>query len=112
MTPYELEVCLWYYSRAEDWKGMDAPIWPSVRDKLIEMGLIEDSDASWGASYVRTERLNAYINGLLNMPLPIQVWVMPDCPHPTLSQPESNLPKSAFDPYDTIEQQDFIQKGK
>jgi hypothetical protein len=49
-----------------------------------------------------------------------------DCPHPTLSQPESNCPKSAFedfasnnpmckpltDPYDTIEQQDFIQKGK
>jgi hypothetical protein len=33
-------------------------------------------------------------------------------PHPTLSQPESNCPKSAFDPYDTIEQQDFIQKGK
>jgi hypothetical protein len=66
-------------------------------------------------------------------------------PHPTVTQPESNCPKSesqslitpemykqlgenlvmdaityhrthcpksAFDPYDTIEQQDFIQKGK
>lgn len=33
-------------------------------------------------------------------------------PHPKLSQPESNCPKSLTDPYDTIEQQDFIQKGK
>jgi hypothetical protein len=31
-----------------------------------------------------------------------------DRPQPTLSQPESNCPQSAFDPYDTIEQQDFI----
>jgi hypothetical protein len=35
-----------------------------------------------------------------------------DCPHPTIQEPRTNLPKSAFDPYDTIEQQDFIQKGK
>lgn len=34
------------------------------------------------------------------------------CPHPKLSQSESNCPKSLTDPYDTIEQQDFIQKGK
>jgi hypothetical protein len=36
----------------------------------------------------------------------------PCCPHPAVTQPESNCPKSSFDPYDTIEQQDFIQKGK
>jgi hypothetical protein len=35
-----------------------------------------------------------------------------DCPQPTIQEPRTNLPKSAFDPYDTIEQQDFIQKGK
>jgi hypothetical protein len=33
-------------------------------------------------------------------------------PHPSIQEPRTNLPKSAFDPYDTIEQQDFIQKGK
>lgn len=33
-------------------------------------------------------------------------------PQPTIQEPRTNLPKSAFDPYDTIEQQDFIQKGK
>jgi hypothetical protein len=36
----------------------------------------------------------------------------PDCPHPGIQEPRTNLPKPAFDPYDTIEQQDFIQKGK
>jgi hypothetical protein len=33
-------------------------------------------------------------------------------PQPTIQEPRTNLPKPAFDPYDTIEQQDFIQKGK
>lgn len=43
-------------------------------------------------------------HGMCEMWQPMEI-----SPHPTLSQPESNCPKSLTDPYDTIEQQDYTE---
>jgi hypothetical protein len=91
MTPYQIEVCLWYYSRALDWEGMDAPIWPSVRDTFLSLGLLQQSH-DINKSYEATPRLKAYVEGLMSMPLPTQSWTIPVyCPHPSLDKSDQQI---------------------
>jgi hypothetical protein len=77
MTPYEIEICLWYYSRGEDWNGMDAPIWPSTLDKFKEFGLLESAHGHRNMLYAPTAKLMAFVDGLCAVPMPIQIWAIP-----------------------------------
>jgi hypothetical protein len=73
-SPYELEIILWYHSRASDWQYMDAPIWRETINKLIKFDLISQSSVT---TYCATEKLHAYVDGLCNLPLPVQKWIIP-----------------------------------
>ena len=81
-SPYELEVILWYHSRCEDWQDMSVPIWRGVANKLIGLGLLEivtANDTQYYAnnmSYKPTEKLHVYVDGLCNLNLPVQKWVI------------------------------------
>jgi hypothetical protein len=75
--------------------------------------LKRDSDLAMGAPFIaRMTALGAFSRWTeIHADEAIDA-AMSDCPHPSIQEPRSNCPKSLTDPYDTIEQQDFIQKGK
>jgi hypothetical protein len=74
MTPYEITILIWYYTRPVDWEDMSAPIWRETVRRFLELGLLEDSD-KYGVVYVGTEKLKAYIEQLCQTPLPELKWV-------------------------------------
>ncbi len=85
MTPYELGILLWYYAHAEDHPDMfrQPPVWPETidrfqADKLLEFIPEDNRPASFPMAYELTERGHVYINSLLDVPLPVQVWVTPE----------------------------------
>jgi hypothetical protein len=77
VTPYEINILLHYYSRAEDHPDIsrNPPIWRPTMFSFAERGLI--CDGTHGVSYGLTDRGRAYIEALQRIPLPQQVWVMP-----------------------------------
>lgn len=76
MSPYELEVCLWYYARACDWENMDSPFWERVRERFLKEELLKPSSKE-NRMYEKTERLDAFVIGLCALPLPKKVWEIP-----------------------------------
>jgi hypothetical protein len=79
-SPHELQVILWYHSRASDWDGMNVPIWGQTAKKLIHLDLLTEHIPSEidKRHFKPTEKLHAYVEGLCNLPLPIQKWVIPN----------------------------------
>lgn len=82
MTPFELDILLHYYAHVDDHPVMfdRPPIWPETRDAFKAQGLLaeKDPDSDRKALYHLTNRGRAYIEAILAMPLPVQVWVMPN----------------------------------
>lgn len=78
MSPYELEIVLWYHTRSGDWKDGDfsAPVCHSTLKEFLALGLLEKGTAST-SQYVGTDKLNAFVQSLQNTPLPTQAWVDP-----------------------------------
>lgn len=87
MTPIEIEILMHYYCKGDDWRNGDhsAPILKEMFNRFLEDGLLTHAnfhverfeDGTLKARYAATERTKAYIKALTEMPLPIQVWVMP-----------------------------------
>lgn len=78
MTPFEIDILLWYHCRAEDHPHTrnPPPIWSITRENLISDGLLERTD---GDMTLRpTERLHVYCEALSRVPLPVQVWRIPE----------------------------------
>ena len=93
MTPFELDILLHYYSRADDHPVMfdNPPIWPQTRDHFKAEELLGERPADkrhGDALYYLTERGKAYIEAVLALPLPVQVWVMPIAPPARTAEPK------------------------
>lgn len=72
MSPLQIEICLWYYTRQGDWESPGDFV-----DEMVEKGLLENnSDAT--AVYKLTEKGSVYVEALQNMPLPVKRWEIPE----------------------------------
>ena len=78
MTTFEFDILLHYYvSPAPHRVELEnPPIWPETREWFLSEGLLEPRSAS-GGSYKATARAEAYIQAVLNTPLPVVQWVIP-----------------------------------
>jgi hypothetical protein len=77
MTPYEIDVLLWYYTRPGDHPDVqrDPPVWrPTIQNFIVD-GLLSQM-VSETSVYVLTDRGAAYCQALQQVPLPEQQWVM------------------------------------
>lgn len=89
MTLLEIEILAHYYSRAGDYRDGDFSA-PAVREAIDrfreDAGLLryttdEEQKLMYAAArstYSVTDRGRRYIEVLQSVPLPIQIWVMPD----------------------------------
>ena len=77
MTPYEINVLLYYYSRVDDHEDIhrQPPIWEPTIEALMADGLLQCAGDGERA-YKLTERGEAYIDALQRVPPPEQRWVM------------------------------------
>jgi len=81
MTPLEIDIVLWYGTRALDYRDGDLNA-PAVRDAIDaftkgEVGLLElDPDRHLNRTYRLTARGRAYFNALCALPLPTCQWVI------------------------------------
>jgi hypothetical protein len=82
MTPLQIEIALYYFSRADDYRDGDFRA-PAVREEIdwfVAKGLLEaapEHDA-YSRKYVATEGLRLYVETLCAIPLPVQQWIIPD----------------------------------
>lgn len=87
MTPLEIEILFHYYTRAGDFREGDFSA-PAVRQTIDaftgELGLLELREngrcGDYPTTYQCTRRAEVYLEHLLDIPLPIQIWTMP---HPS-----------------------------
>lgn len=74
MSPFEIKMLLAIYvSRSWEDEYRDlwhTDTWAHTVEKFKNDGLISEHRQA-------TEKLNAYVKALCEMPLPVQVWVMP-----------------------------------
>lgn len=85
MTPLEIDIILWYHTRAVDYRDGDLSA-PAVREAVDRFrdvdGLLELRPPTGSGdfrTYRLTERGQAYVDALIMTPLPICQWVIP-CP--------------------------------
>lgn len=82
MTPLQLEILLHYYASLGDYREGDFSA-PAVRKAIDDfkgpLGLLRPAkeNTSRGSCYVITERGRTFLNHVLELPLPVQTWVMP-----------------------------------
>ena len=79
MTPYEIDIVLWYYVRVGDHPDIqrNPPVWRPTVDGFIDNGLLLISKGRMDVVYVLSERGRAYVEALQRVRLPVQTWVMP-----------------------------------
>jgi hypothetical protein len=72
-TPYQIEIVLHHYYSSEPFPRCDAPLYPSTRDDLVSVGVLE-----WrhGIPWV-TEKGKALVAMWCATPLPQQCFVDP-----------------------------------
>lgn len=77
MTPFEIDILLWYATRGIDHKvvEIEPPIWPETRDDFIANGLLVRSIST---AYKITDKGRAYIKYLCEVPIPVCKWVLPE----------------------------------
>ena len=77
MSPLQIEILFWYYTRPGDWiEGGQK----SFVDELLDEGLLEAcDDDKTHINWMLSKRGHAYVNRLLEIPLPhlVEVWVFP-----------------------------------
>lgn len=80
MTPYEIDVLLWYYARCEDHPDMvrNPPVWRPTIDGFKADNLLTSGEelCTRGTCYSLTERGTAYVEALQRVPLPTSRWVI------------------------------------
>jgi len=77
MTPLKIEILLWYYSSPHDYPNMGAPAVIEAIEEFCNAGILyyitnPNSDQKIGSFQ---DALDVYINELLQVPLPKQIWV-------------------------------------
>lgn len=79
MTPFELDILLHYYSSSSEHEAVrnNVPAWADTREMFSEEGLIRAIDnGRFSASYELTDRGKCYIEHILSLQLPTQIWSM------------------------------------
>ena len=76
MTPYELEILMHYHTSSSAFPRHHAPAFISTVNALEGMNLLQPTGEH--LCFVTTARAIAYIDHILNLPLPEQKWVMPE----------------------------------
>lgn len=76
MTPFEIDILLWYYGHADDHPVTvnNPPIWAETREMFYREQLLMKGRTGKTAHQL-TERGTVYVEGLQALPLP--VWRMP-----------------------------------
>jgi hypothetical protein len=85
VTPLEIDIVLWYHTRAVDYRDGDfsAPAVREIidnfreRDQLLEA--IPDTGRASGdhRTYRLTERGDVFVRALTSLPLPMCQWIIP-----------------------------------
>lgn len=82
MTPFEIEILLYYYYSAEDnCPKKNAPIFKSTIDRFVNLGLILAVPNQHPMSYTYSanrEALQVYVDALGAVPLPVKQWMIPN----------------------------------
>lgn len=82
MTPFEIEILLYYYYSAEDncpKKGSN--LFKHTVNKFVNLGLILASPSQHPCCYTYSgnrEALSVYIDALSAVPLPVKQWAIPN----------------------------------
>lgn len=81
MTPLHIEILLWYHCRAEPFAIREpeharSTVVRDFRASLMKDNLIYESSTS-GSGYTLTDRGKAFIEFILDTPLPVCKWVRP-----------------------------------
>ena len=82
MTPFEIEIMLHYNSRVDDPDNSDVQLFKSAVTWMLHEGLLSVESRRPNASYGITERGLTYVSSLQDLPLPVQVWVIPQAEKP------------------------------
>ena len=81
MTPFELEVLMHYYVTPAPHRVEleNPPVWAAMRDWFIAEDLLKArTERTRGdGTYLVTERGAAYVEHVLQTPLPLQKWYVP-----------------------------------
>lgn len=83
-TPLKIDIALWYHCRVGDYgKGngdnnFSAPAVQAALQDFVNGGLLERSPTGCEAEYFGTEALGVWVDGICNVPWPIQKWVLPN----------------------------------
>ena len=74
MTPYEIDLLIGFHCRAnwQDGVNLDAPILEETLLKFMGAQLIQ------GPIYTAGPALDCYMQALMAVPTPVQVWVIPE----------------------------------
>lgn len=75
MTPFEIDILMWYHARAEDHPVVmkDPPIWQATRDWFMAEGLLAFGPPP-GSGLKITPRGDAYCRSLCMVPPPVPSW--------------------------------------
>lgn len=79
MSPYEIELLLWYHCRPMDHEdmGRNPPVWQPTIQRFKQLELLED-DPRGNQAYRLTERGHFYVtDGLCKVELPVHEWRIP-----------------------------------
>lgn len=80
MTPFEIEMLLYYYYSAEDnCPKRNSPIFKDTINRFVNLGLILASPTQHPCCYTYTgnrEALKVYAEALGAVPLPVRKWVV------------------------------------
>jgi len=79
VTPYEIKLLLHFYTTPAN------PVWENgdtIRDitigSFLKEGLLEIAPKGYGCDWKATDKLCCYVEGLCALPLPVQVWEIPE----------------------------------
>jgi len=86
MTPLELGILLHYYVSGEDYRQGDfsAPAVSETVERFLRSGMLrerteaEKQVMNIDQIYTTTERADTYILAVLQTPLPVQIWTIPE----------------------------------
>lgn len=78
MTPYNLEVLIHFHCSNAPFPREDASIFAETIEHMVNIGLLEWSDAIPGCKI--TDRGRAHVHFLCMMPLPIKGWSIQAAP--------------------------------
>ena len=80
MSPFEIEILLYYYySAVDECPKKHAPIFKDTMDRFVSLGLILAIPSQYPCTYTYTgnrEALGVYVEALSAVPLPTKKWVI------------------------------------